>query len=108
MHELLGSAYKVKYESFGTDNDIEPSCNFMKYDEKGDFYTQFYCESGGIYGNFTQELIEVYKMVDELYIITSLEDSSEKKSKITYKFKKDKENENYVFREVIEENYINK
>lgn len=103
VHELFGSDFKVNHESFGIGHIVEPTCYLMKYDDTNKIYAKFNCEGGGTCAFYAQNLISSYKKGDKLYIITNLISPDEKQTKVTYIFKKDKENSNYVFEKAIEE-----
>ncbi len=104
VHELFGSDTIVKHESFGTGHIVDANCNFMKYDATNHLYAQFSCEGGGICSGRSQELISASKEKDKLYIVTKLSYPSDNTTTtVTYTFKTDSINNNYVFENVVEQ-----
>lgn len=105
IRELFGSDYQIKHESFGTLYcSTEPSCDYMKYDQKNNAYVHFYGECGCAGGAEKEKLISAYKKDNQLVINAEIiEPNDASKSKVTYTFKKDAINDNYVFEKVVVE-----
>lgn len=104
VRELFGSDFKVKDEDFGTGHVVEPSCYLMHYDKEKDLYAEYSCEGGGTCGGGIKQTVKkAIKTGDKLEIVTDLFNEGDNKSTIvTYYFKFDKENYNYVFDKVEE------
>lgn len=100
---LFGSDFKIKHESFGLGFDINPSCYYAKYDANKKVYAQYYCEGGGSGPAVSQEVTSATKKGNILKINADIITDENNSYSITYEFKKDKINENYVFVKVEEE-----
>lgn len=106
VHELFGSDYKVSHASFDTaGHTVQPSSsNYMKYDAANHLYASFNAQGGGTCGGASSQTItSATKKKDELYIVTTFKNIRGNQSKISYTFKKDSVNENYVFVKAISE-----
>lgn len=111
MHNLYGSDYEVKHESFGTHLLSPTSGSYMQYSEKNRIYGQFGCECGGTYYPKFDVVYSSIKEGNKLYIRTellTLNGINEIEDKfpiqyLLYTFEKDQINGNYVFRNIKEE-----
>lgn len=95
--ELFGTDSEFKNESFGTGVSAEASCYFMNYDSNNNLYAQYNCEGGGTCVTPEQNIVSATKDGDKLFIVTNTKYPDETAKKVSYEFKKDKENSNYVF-----------
>ena len=103
VHELFGSDYEYKPESFGMGISIEPSCFKMKYVKEKNLYVYYKCEGGGTCATGEQKLVSATKKGDKLNLTTEYKDPDKDVTTIKYVFKKDKIFGNYVFEKIYEE-----
>lgn len=92
---LFGSDFKIKHESFGLNMGVEPTCSYAKYVADKKVYANYYGECGGTSLEPTTKVISATKKGNILKINVDI--ILENTHSVTYEFKKDKINENYVF-----------
>lgn len=104
VKELFGSDIKVKDEDFGLNHNAEPFCHLMHYDKEKDLYAKYACEGGGSCGPGPKQTVKkAIKTGEKIEIVTDLfNEGDNKTTTVTYYFKFDKENYNYVFDKVEE------
>lgn len=100
MHIIFGNDYEVKHESFNC-----TTTEIMQYNEKKHIYGNFISEGGVYVSEVNQKVKKAYKENDKLIIETKIttKETKEESTKVIYTFQKDKENGNYVFKNVKEE-----
>lgn len=105
VHELFGSDYQVNHESFGTvGHTVQPQGIYMRYEAASKLYAEFTDPAGGTCGGeSSQKIVSASTKGDELYLVTTLNHPRDGQHQLTYTFRKDKTNGNYVFVKVAQQ-----
>ena len=105
VEELFGSDYTYIPEDFSATLGHQPTygCQIWHYDKANDVYAFYGGLCGGEGTNYKEEVISAYKENKHLYIDTKIVEASNSNAElpvgtnISYEFKKDVKNNNYVF-----------